>query len=365
MASHTASQDARQLRRQLNAYIKQAKENEHKLNRIQNYEIKLISASGLDALLKILLQDYKAMTQLQQVILVLVDSEHEIRRLITELGIDLSRLGNLKFVDHAEELPHPRDESSQVWLGDLTPEFLTEFVGEQKCTSGSVALLPLIRNELELGTLVFISNDPARYTDLTGTDFLIRLASFVAVCLENAINQEKVKRLGLIDPLTAAYNRRYFDQRLEEETRRSMRAQSPLSCLFLDIDHFKQVNDNFGHAAGDFILQSVVSAIREQMRASDILARIGGEEFVALLVQTDTKLAMDIADRIRAQIASREFTLPDGRRISVTISIGCASLASKAGESDIKQLSHSLLEQADDALYTAKRTGRNRVVSRP
>ncbi len=352
-----------QLRRQLNAYIKQAQENEQKLNRLQNYELKLISTSSLQELFQVLLCDYKSTAQLTQVTLELFDSDYEIRRLLTELGLDARDYPGLRFLDDEQELPADFQSDEEIWLGTFNQDLHGRFLSEPNNIDGSVAFLPLIRNQVRLGALIFVSDDKARYTELTGTDFLVRLASFVSVCLENAINNEKVKRLGLIDPLTGVYNRRYFERRLEEEIRRTARADTPLACLFLDIDHFKQINDNFGHGIGDSILQGVAATIREQLRASDVLARIGGEEFVALLVQTEHQRALEIAERVRFSVAEKIFNGAGGENITATISIGCSSLRQFADTDDAAQVAHALLDEADQALYSAKRAGRNRVLS--
>jgi diguanylate cyclase (GGDEF)-like protein/PAS domain S-box-containing protein len=162
---------------------------------------------------------------------------------------------------------------------------------------------------------------------------------------------EKLKDLANVDPLTRCLNRRAFFERFEPAWKTAGRHDQPLSCIMLDIDHFKSVNDRFGHAVGDQAIQVVSGVLRAMVRASDLVCRYGGEEFCVLLPQTAEPDAVLAAERFRVQIAASPFA-----GISVTASFGVSSI--RMGASD----PHGLLDQADQALYAAKRGGRNRVV---
>ena len=211
-----------------------------------------------------------------------------------------------------------------------------------------------------IGSLNLGSNDPERFVAGSATDFLQRLATIVAICLENATNHERIKRIGLTDSLTGVNNRRFFDQRLGEEVARAQRSGEPLACLFLDIDHFKRINDRHGHRVGDRVLSEVAGMIREQLRSTDVLGRYGGEEFSALLVNARKEKALEIAERIRGVIEAKHFEREDGGWLSVTISIGVSSLpATIEGNGNIAE---ELVDRADQALYLAKNAGRNRVI---
>ena len=213
-----------------------------------------------------------------------------------------------------------------------------------------------------IGSLNLGSESSTRFVEGAATDFLQRLATIVAICLENATNLERLKRVGLTDSLTGVNNRRFFDQRLIEETGRAQRTNEPLACLFMDVDHFKSVNDQHGHQLGDEVLRKIAGLIREQLRASDVLGRYGGEEFSALLVNADSDSAMEIAERIRAVIEKQSFSTPDDKLMSVTISIGVAILPAEFAEIASVKLSEDLVERADQAVYQAKHNGRNLVV---
>jgi diguanylate cyclase (GGDEF)-like protein len=226
----------------------------------------------------------------------------------------------------------------------------------------SIALLPLVRYGNLIGSLNLGSQETSRYVEGAATDFLQRLATVVAICLENATNHERLKRVGLTDSLTGVNNRRFFDQRLQEEVARALRTTEPLACLFMDVDHFKRVNDDYGHQVGDRVLHVVAGLIREQLRSSDVLGRYGGEEFSALLVNASGESAMEIAERIRAVIAAHPFATNEGQPVTVTISIGVATVAEEPADVSVESLATELVDQADQAVYTAKRQGRNRVV---
>ncbi len=175
-----------------------------------------------------------------------------------------------------------------------------------------------------------------------------------AAALKNLSHFEQMKFLANRDPLTGLYNQRYFWMVMADEINRSRRYHSPLSLLFLDLDHFKRVNDTYGHTVGDAVLQQVSQTVLQSIRASDQFFRYGGEEFAIILPQTSKKRAASLAERLRRQLAANEFRL-NGRSLHVTISIGVSSLKGKMTPEDF-------LQEADDALYQAKQEGRNRVV---
>ena len=228
----------------------------------------------------------------------------------------------------------------------------------------SIALLPLIRYGELIGSFNLGSFSQERFAEASGTEFLQRLATIVAICIENATNNERLKRVGLTDPLTRINNRRFFDQRLNEEIGRSMRANEPISCLFIDIDHFKSINDSYGHQQGDFILREVARLIREQLRNCDVIARYGGEEFSVLLANTPEQIAWDVAERIRRSVDQYTFHLPEtDKNVHVSVSSGIATLAALQGLEDVSKLGRILVENADHALYDAKSDGRNCVRS--
>ncbi|MGQ9920485.1 MAG: GGDEF domain-containing protein [Desulfobacca sp.] len=172
--------------------------------------------------------------------------------------------------------------------------------------------------------------------------------------------QKKFMALATIDDLTQLYNRRYFFLRLHQEFERARRYQRPLSCLILDIDHFKAVNDTYGHLTGDQALQEIARILQTQCRQSDLAGRYGGEEMIVLLPETEAAGALAIAERIRQMIAAHETIDAQGRLIRVTVSIGVTHVA--GSELHAIDGPDRIVQYADDALLTAKRAGRNRTI---
>jgi len=350
------------LRRKLRAFLSQARDNEQKMRRFHEQELRLIGTASLTELVQRVLFNYRTAFGLDVVSLVLYDPEYEIQRIMEEEGVRLGEMEQLCFVHELENLDNLFGISSEPQLGPYQVRKHAFLFADDSKQPRSVALLPLVRYGNLIGSLNLGSLHSTRYVEGFATDFLQRLATIVAICLENATNHERLKRVGLTDSLTGVNNRRFFDQRLLEETSRAHRAGEPLACLFMDVDHFKAVNDNHGHKVGDQVLRDVASIIREQLRSSDVLGRYGGEEFSALLVNASSDAAIEIAERIRSLIEKHEFKASDDSTLSLTISIGVATLPNYAGELNPEGLSEDLVERADQAVYQAKSNGRNQIV---
>jgi diguanylate cyclase (GGDEF)-like protein len=167
--------------------------------------------------------------------------------------------------------------------------------------------------------------------------------------------QALLEQLAREDKLTGLYNRRYFEERAHEEFLRARRYSRPLVLLLGDLDHFKKVNDRYGHAHGDLVLKKVSETLSLHCRSSDVVARYGGEEFTVLLPETVPGDARKVAERLCAAVRALSFS-PPLESLEVTISFGLSSLA-EGGAHTL----HDLIDQADKALYTAKRNGRDRV----
>ncbi|HWR58862.1 MAG TPA: diguanylate cyclase [Thermodesulfovibrionales bacterium] len=167
----------------------------------------------------------------------------------------------------------------------------------------------------------------------------------------------KVELLAITDPLTGLYNRRHFETVLKKEMKESKRYNRPVTCLMIDVDHFKRINDSYGHEAGDLVLREVAQSLKQSMREVDTVARWGGEEFIAVMPSTNKEKAVEPASRILRTISQKSFEQIPGE--TVTVSIGISS-----ADGNIQSL-EELLRGADSALYEAKRTGRNRIAFAP
>jgi two-component system, cell cycle response regulator len=171
-------------------------------------------------------------------------------------------------------------------------------------------------------------------------------------------SMQSTMEMALIDPLTGLNNRRYFTSHLTSLLGHAGSTRGELTLLILDIDHFKQVNDTYGHDAGDEVLQDFAQRMKLSVRGIDLVCRLGGEEFVIVMPDTDPIRGFRIADRIRQSVGNVPFKIHGGKKeISVTVSVGMTGLRGEDLTVD------ALLKRADDALYKAKRDGRNRVIA--
>jgi len=169
---------------------------------------------------------------------------------------------------------------------------------------------------------------------------------------------KKLEQLSVTDELTGLWNRRYLWERLEEEITKTRRFNLTVSCLMIDIDDFKVINDTYGHTTGDTVLTKIARVLKSQCRAHDLLARFGGEEFLMVLHQTDLEGAGQLAQRLVKSVDHHPFTTHDQKILKATISIGVSTYPSP----NINDV-NDLIKKADEALYQAKRKGKNRVQS--
>ncbi len=208
-----------------------------------------------------------------------------------------------------------------------------------------------IRGALVVGmSIIDIANE---------TPFVSMIADLIGNAFKQSSEIQSVEYSASIDPLTKLYTRGYFAQRFESEIRRAKNYGHPLGVLLFDIDHFKQINDTYGHAAGDLILMKLGQIFRQFVRSSDIPARFGGEEFVIMMTSANKEQSFISADNLRVIVESTEFRIP-GRESSlkVTISGGVSAYPTDADTTT------DLLRIADESLYEAKQTGRNRIALR-
>ena len=360
MASAAELQDeVTALRKRLDLLTEEASRNSEILARSQKRELALLQAADLPRLLRVMLGDLRESYSLDAVTAVLCDPDHDLRHLLQTEGRTEQLPQHLYFVDAVTGLAPQYVALRAPWLGAYSAsDHQLLFRGIDGLRS--IALLPLMRNGTLFGSLNFGSAEADRFTAGHASDFFAHLAVIASFALENAANRARLRRSGFTDVLTGWYNRRYLQVRLTEELARARRQDGALTALMLDIDHFKRVNDSYGHAAGDAVLRDLAQLIDGQIRATDVAARYGGEEFVILLPDTDAAAGRLLAERIRSAVAAEKFAVSDDARIDVTVSIGVASGKPTRGDDDLKAAGDELLARADVALYRAKGNGRNR-----
>jgi len=221
--------------------------------------------------------------------------------------------------------------------------------------------LPLLRDGVVVGALTIgRTSVAARFTDLE-IEGLHLLASSAALAVANAFLYAEVAELAVRDPLTGLYNRRYFDETLQRMLAAHRRARlagwRPLSAIAFDLDRFGAFNKEHGHQVGDQVLVAFANTLAARFRASDLVARLGGEEFIVVLDDANLEDAVAAADEVRGLLAAHSIRAEDGTELHVTVSAGCAALDSSDATKE------SLLRTADVALFMAKRAGRDRVVA--
>jgi two-component system cell cycle response regulator len=354
------TQENEELKRRLMEMTAEAANNETILKRTQARELTLLRADTLAQLLHAMVDGLRESYSLDAVSVVLLDPQHEVRHLLMAGGDRPEEFKQIFFVDSLIGLAPQLTALHKPWLGP--------FIGADHhllfpCATNlkSAALVPLPRKDRVTGALCFGSRDVTRFTRHHGTDFLAHLGAVAAVCVENAVNRARLLRAGITDFLTGWHNRRYLQQRLKEELARAQRHAGTMSCLMIDIDRFKSINDGYGHLAGDAALREIAHRVEAQIRSMDTAARFGGDELAILLPDATAAEAARLAERIREVVAAVPFVLTPQIERSLTVSVGVASIAPGRHETDLKAVADRLLADADAALYRAKALGRNRV----
>lgn len=219
----------------------------------------------------------------------------------------------------------------------------------------SVIAVPLLSRGRVIGVLEAVDTSSRRPLHAADARLLALLLEPAAVAIDNALLLRKSEELSITDDLTRLYNSRYLNATLRSEVERSKRYRTPVSLIFLDLDGFKNVNDQHGHLFGSRTLVEVAAVIRETVRTIDVVSRFGGDEFTVILPQTGPEGAFIIAERIRRQIAETVFLRSHGLEVRITTSIGIASFPDHGRSKD------DLLARADQAMYSVKGRGKNGV----
>ena len=232
------------------------------------------------------------------------------------------------------------------------PRFASRFDTETHFKTRSILCAPLISRGHTIGVVQVINRLGGKFSK-TDLDLLLTLVEPCAIAIENAILFQRTEQLTITDDLTKLFNSRYLNLYLSREIKRCKRHGIPLSVIFLDLDGFKGVNDQYGHLAGSRTLTEVGGILGEAVRESDILARYGGDEFVAVLPETPASGALVIAERIRKSIEDHAFLKDQGLEARISASLGIASYLDHALTPD------GLIQKADQAMYRVKERDKN------
>jgi diguanylate cyclase (GGDEF)-like protein/PAS domain S-box-containing protein len=260
---------------------------------------------------------------------------------IMEQRLEVNEVPNLKtMIETGQPLVLPDLHAYKDWVDRPESRWVHSYAGAP------------IRSRGKTIGFLHLESTTVNFFTPTHAERLQAFADQAAIALENARLYAEVQQLALTDGLTGLYNRRAFLETGQREVEIALRLGRPLSAIMVDIDHFKQVNDTYGHPAGDLVLIALVNAIRESVRSIDVLARYGGDEFVILLIESDYMTATSVAERVRQSVARAE-TLTEQGAVQITLSCGVSTLELIADTLDL------LIDRADQALYVSKQSGRN------
>jgi len=323
--------------------------------RFSRLELEMLDAGSLEEVIEVLAYRLPAsFPAVHAVSLVWQESEGDLLR---EIQQALAGTASATIVPWPGPLPLGPGESPR--LGPLEPGLMRRLFPSAQMPLQSAALVPMRLHGRVVGTFNQASTASRHFTPESSTELVEHLAAVAALCIENSANRARLQRDSLTDALTGAPNRRFFERRLREEISIWQRHGTGVCCLLVDLDHFKQINDRYGHSAGDEVLQQVTARLGAGLRTSDVLARFGGEEFVLLLPAADQFRAREIAERLRDAIGRESICLSTGERLQVTVSIGLSCLDTARRRLPPDEPAQWLIQTADEALYRAKACGRN------
>jgi diguanylate cyclase (GGDEF)-like protein len=251
-----------------------------------------------------------------------------------------------QFLDTDQVVAHFR-EVVKKYLHVNECQFLRDTVVTPETADTVVVSIEI--NKSPVGCLV------AKHVPLLQHERFHILSEQFALGVKRAFLYKKVQELAITDTLTGVFSRRYYLQRFSEEIERSKKFQHHFSCLMIDVDHFKEYNDRYGHLVGDAVLKEISKMVKETIRQIDLVGRLGGEEFSIILTETSSERAQLVAERIRQSIMGKNIHIYD-EDLAMTVSIGIAAFPEDGTSCEV------LLERADSALYKAKKAGRNCVV---
>ena len=294
---------------------------------------------------------------------ILALSDHN--ELVVKASSDLKNTQEIRLdMRRYPEISAAISSGKTILINDMKNDPLLDPVREhiKNLSMNSIVVVPILKKQSIIGTFFLRTSSPLKFGISNRVVTLCQLISNMSAnALENAVLFESMKSaqsyledLAIRDGLTRLYNHQHFHTRLAEEFSRARRYSNPLSCLFIDIDDFKKINDLFEHSCGDEVLRQVGRMIRELVRESDVAARYGGDEFAILLPNTGRVGALDLANRLLAAIRGHVFGQTNGT--AITLSIGIS-----AYHDDNMKSGDQVVQSADKAMYLAKKQGKNQI----
>lgn len=328
--------------------IERFRENEELARKFHEVETSILSIFHFADLFEVLLNQISESFSIPFVWISLIE-ESELSNLLREVSRSQTLRDQLNRVDRATLLGLTEGRKTPLLVNDDLRPYFRLFPAERRFVIRSLALIPLFLDGELIGTLNCADASPERYRPGLNPVFLERLAVKVSLCLSNVTAHERLRVLAHHDSLTNLYNRRALEEGLKRELGRVRRYAGLLSLVFLDLDDFKLVNDNFGHDAGDRVLVHLARVLQAMTRESDLVARLAGDEFVLVLPETPPENARRLLRRIQQRLREQPCNQGD-EQIVIGLSYGIASTL----DGDFEDPKH-LLKLADERLYQFKR----------
>jgi diguanylate cyclase (GGDEF)-like protein len=349
-----------ELRDKLSQIMEISRENEARQQHYDRLEEEIFAADSLPRLLTALQQELLEQFDIPLVTVALLD---QIMERIEEAPLetmekpaDLLPLTTIPKGIYQNFFPRHQPLISSGLLPELAE--LLQASKKSKLEIGSSACIPLKAGSRLMGILMLASRDPDKFQPSLATDFVERLSSRLAIAIENLTIRSQLERVSRTDELTGVYNRRSLAELLPLEFERAKRYRQPLSILMIDLDDFKQINDQYGHGAGDQVLVVLGNVLIDNTRRNDAVIRYGGDEFLVVMPHTDRHKARVVADKILEIIATTEILLTAAEKTTCSLSLGLASFPAEGIETF-----EDLLQEADQHLYAAKKEGKGKIKS--
>lgn len=283
----------------------------------------------------------------------LLDAKRERLLAKAAYGLRTERMHSLSFRVGEGVAGWVVEKGEAVLISDVAQDSRFVQLPANQTPISSMLCVPLIARGERVGCVTATSERVAAF-DQNALEIVRFIAMTIALDIENV----RLHRVAVTDPLTGAYNREFLMTRLPQEIDAAIERDRTISVAMVDVDHFKAVNDQYGHGIGDVVLAEVARRLRSAIRAGDLLVRYGGEEFLVVLPKADAGRAWEVGERMRQRVCERAFDVGDGLALLLRISVGIAQWR-------LNEKMLGLIERADIALYGAKQRGRNRVEVAP
>ena len=310
------------------------------------------STQDLDKLLGLIMKSIKGVMDAEASSLMLLDPKtNELYFSTVEGGSD--RVKEIRIKADQGIAGHVCQTAKPLIVNDVSQSkyFLKTVDHKTHFKTKSIICVPLINRNKTIGVIQALNKKDGQDFSEEDLKLFTAFAHQVSVAIDNA----RLYNMAFYDALTKVFMRRYFEAWLKQEFARVKRYRTDLSVIMFDIDHFKKINDTYGHQAGDYVLRELSETVKSSIREADIFARYGGEEFVVCLPETTLEKAKVSAERIRQAVEKKSFVF-EGKKIPVTVSLGLASFRQTPEETE-----EQFMKDADQALYASKEGGRNRV----